>query len=1365
MPLVLYDTKGASLAGISLQGSTPADIIPIAFRPDSVLCRNTATSITTDIWGGRYGKTFSAPLTYASILSTSDSYVNSGGDGTIGFSQGMLTPIMNDSGSTEFGWVNEFKATSASNYNIGTNDFTFEYWVYVKPTDLNVYQAEDTSGAGGPNATQYKQMASEAYIFNTDPDGYPQNGVGMSIVDVESSSFYPYIVKCASTGNVDALNLRPNMVIDGHSLNDGDLVLLKNQTNSLENGIYSVHNTGTVTPYSTGAATIYARRIYYGAGLITSNIADPWGGADGSKNARMKVLVESGTTNALTAWEQSTNTPRIGPRVKIISNTNFTGNFTLTEAVCTGGTGKGMIVELVNAEYSTISIVGPCTEMSIVYPGAGYTVGDTLTAVGTNVSGGSDGHVVFQILEFGSGSLQYTQGEIPHGPKEYISDIFGSWTGAVQNTAFKVNLRLYWNTGFNSSAIPTDFTPGTDFTGNLAPYYGVQKADTVHVAESSLSFSGNSWHHIAVSRQGTAVIVFIDGIISDRYTIPLNANIKTNGDSINLGSYETAVTSKVYSALPIFISDFRFTLSAVYTSEFTPPSEALTDDANTKLHLRYSDPGAGEVMQLYKDGVLLGNITKLDISGSGLDVSITSDEGIVVGNALMLQYNGANLGAARTLNVTSPGGAVTSSISGTIGEISNSAAIWIGTWSSGVSYEINDVVTIGPALFTCTAAHTSDGSNQPQISSSTTVTTWSSYWAAMVDGSGLSTAPPGFLDTALDWAKNATIGDWAQALIIGGIVGIAGSNVLNAMAGNGSSSTASSTYNGSTTFSGTYTPPSLRQVAESLCIEAGIPSYDVSLLSDTISCSFSLSQITSNRTVMDNFAKAFQFDMVDSSGVLKFIPRNSTSVRTLTNDDLGFNIQGQSIAPVTKKRMQSIDLPKSIALTYIAEDLDYNQFTQISELTTFADGQDVTLTVPFSMTHQQAKDATDQLLIGAHLERQQYIFKTNYQYAVDLEPGDIITIPEGNVRIIAIEEQDEGVLQITSVDAGYTGAAQPIIVGGVTIGYTAASYVGTGAAAAIPAVVINAAKQVSTSGVFFIDPPVLDSADTAPRAFAAIHGYGNPNWSGAQIFRSTDGGASYALIGTQTTEAIWGMVATPVADHPSQYWDDTTVITVQVKTGSLNSATDIAVLAGANLCMIGTEVLHFGVATLISAGTYQLTHLLRGRRGTEWATSTHVANELFVMIDGNILELPVSDSQRGATYDYKVVSIGSDLTKVDPISMQIIGNNLTPWTVSQLKSSKDSSGIWNTSWIERPRFVNSLQDYFEIPHDPDWGGWAVFIYNGSTVVRQQIVYTTAFAYPPSLQIADFGSLRTSLKIGVTQISNKYGGGHQTIITV
>jgi hypothetical protein len=97
---------------------------------------------------------------------------------------------------------------------------------------------------------------------------------------------------------------------------------------------------------------------------------------------------------------------------------------------------------------------------------------------------------------------------------------------------------------------------------------------------ASLSWSVNEWYHIAVSRSGTSLKLFRNGVEVASVTNSTNITGSTVGPSIGAllvsGSYIQNFTG--------YISNMRVVKgTAVYTSAFTPPTTPLTAITNTSL--------------------------------------------------------------------------------------------------------------------------------------------------------------------------------------------------------------------------------------------------------------------------------------------------------------------------------------------------------------------------------------------------------------------------------------------------------------------------------------------------------------------------------------------------------------------------------------------------------------------------------------------------------------------------------------------------------------------------------------------------------------------------------------------------------------
>ena len=85
----------------------------------------------------------------------------------------------------------------------------------------------------------------------------------------------------------------------------------------------------------------------------------------------------------------------------------------------------------------------------------------------------------------------------------------------------------------------------------------------------------NRWYHIAVTRSGSTVRTFLDGVLTYTYTNSFNFTIT----GAYIGAFPTGV-----SYFPGYISNLRIVKgTAVYTSEFTPSTEPLTAISGTSL--------------------------------------------------------------------------------------------------------------------------------------------------------------------------------------------------------------------------------------------------------------------------------------------------------------------------------------------------------------------------------------------------------------------------------------------------------------------------------------------------------------------------------------------------------------------------------------------------------------------------------------------------------------------------------------------------------------------------------------------------------------------------------------------------------------
>lgn len=155
------------------------------------------------------------------------------------------------------------------------------------------------------------------------------------------------------------------------------------------------------------------------------------------------------------------------------------------------------------------------------------------------------------------------------------------------------------------------------------------------------------------------------------------------------------------------------------------------------------------------------------------------------------------------------------------------------------------------------------------------------------------------------------------------------------------------------------------------------------------------------------------------------------------------------------------------------------------------------------------------------------------------------------------------------------------------------------------------------------------SPDKAGLVFAAssLSSDSTLPWSGCRVWVSVEGG-DYRELFTNSDKAVTGVAITTLQDGAPDEWDAVNTVTVRMDSDDdvLESIAEDEVLAsGANMMLVGGEVIQFSVATLVDDRTYELSMLRRGLRSTESATSTHTG-------DGDGDEWCVLLSGPGLTY-------------------------------------------------------------------------------------------------------------------------------------
>lgn len=333
-------------------------------------------------------------------------------------------------------------------------------------------------------------------------------------------------------------------------------------------------------------------------------------------------------------------------------------------------------------------------------------------------------------------------------------------------------------------------------------------------------------------------------------------------------------------------------------------------------------------------------------------------------------------------------------------------------------------------------------------------------------------------------------------------------------------------------------------------------------------------------------------------------------------------------------------------------------------------------------------------------------------------------------------------------------------------------YTGTRAGSTSGATYDENIPQNGAAQLAFLDIPILSRFDDGLIVYTGAAGY-LTTWSGHELWKFSNDTSTYNQIASFVSEeeATTGVSTDALADHDWRRIDRTNTVNVRLANSSmtLTSSTEAAVIAdgAVNRAVLGPsgdyEIIQFITATLEGDGTYTLSGILRGRRGTGYATDGHTSSDLFAMLDPDeIITIPMPSGDIDSERTYKMVGFDSSIDGVDPFGFTYTGRSKLPWSPANVTAENSGSPAdWVITWIPRNRLTRDLIDNVASTDDTELVGYTVDIMNGSVVERSTSidVGTETWTYDAADQVTDFGSLQSDIDVIVYQNGTTVGNGH------
>jgi hypothetical protein len=444
----------------------------------------------------------------------------------------------------------------------------------------------------------------------------------------------------------------------------------------------------------------------------------------------------------------------------------------------------------------------------------------------------------------------------------------------------------------------------------------------------------------------------------------------------------------------------------------------------------------------------------------------------------------------------------------------------------------------------------------------------------------------------------------------------------------------------------------LSEVVEAICdrVNMGSPLCDTSDLTDLVR-GFTITNQYPAYSALQSLSHVFFFDPSNVSGVTRFVKRGGNSVATITEADMLDDGDNR----IEELRKDSLTIPRVLHLNYYDITGGLNTDKQMSERPEEprAVGEQA-LQTPVILSADEA--AT--------------VVATNHGAMAEAQKGELkFTLPDNRLRLT---ESDPIIVQ-------WEGKSVRGVIAEVETDDGEQRYkvqrdrqsLWTTQVEGIPAAPVSRppSRIAGPTLLQVLDTPILRDADDQLGFYVAVSGV-REAWQGAFVEASLDGGETWEDGERVTGSSVIGTLSAPLGDHPQAFPDAHNVATVQVQTprALLSQTTLAGMMNRRNLAAIGNELVNFADVDESAPGVWELSHLLRGRKGTQ--AQAHDPGTRFVLLDRAIF-VPADLVLLNRTITFRATSFGRPVDEATVVTITFTGQSQRERRPAYLQAYRD----------------------------------------------------------------------------------------------
>ena len=352
-------------------------------------------------------------------------------------------------------------------------------------------------------------------------------------------------------------------------------------------------------------------------------------------------------------------------------------------------------------------------------------------------------------------------------------------------------------------------------------------------------------------------------------------------------------------------------------------------------------------------------------------------------------------------------------------------------------------------------------------------------------------------------------------------------------------------------------------------------------------------------SALEPLISTFRLNLFDDGSVLRS-PANGAPA-FVDKDALGNSADNEPTARIQREQASARDIPAALRLSYYDASRDYLT-GEARAVASEAPGIEEQRDLPAVLDANAAKGLAQAVLAKAWARRDKLTLRLPPAW-FGLEPGQTVELELTPRRWTVTKCTVDGLVVVAEVEPA-VGAVAPVAA--------------DAGRALIPGDIVEGEVSIA-----MIDAAMLQDSPMAQPTVLLAATSPTPGWR-AKAVEVTYGGQRIADQ-TSRRKAIMGTAATALAGT-----DGTVDVILTDPEQWLVSCDESALDEGANLALLGGELIQFTTADALGSGQFRLSGLVRGLRGTEVAS--HAAGDRFLLIEAQALK-PIALPPWVAGYD------------------------------------------------------------------------------------------------------------------------------------